>query len=304
MEASLSNPIWRFIPTTPYNWTADQSFSIFTFLLISEIFHVLAHLKVLLSWEAFGGRFTAEVLWGRWYYFYADVLTALTSFYVIIVYLSAHNFITPPNNREDIEKESIIISWLWKITTVLVLGHLLLHAYYINGWFKGQKEFLAERQRRFNHEKKVNEKRKMNENVDQEIGRNKVEEKIFLGAKHVKNVLIWSAADSWNAKKMCTWHWRQTIGTSYDIFVHMALISWHFWILWTLKLVLSSLFANFEPRMHFFEHFDFRCRNEMISVDDFYYSVSGQDDKDPKSSRYYEVGRPNVNRSEGTHQLL
>ncbi|KAG9305184.1 hypothetical protein G9A89_010692 [Geosiphon pyriformis] len=55
----------------------------------------------------------------------------------------------------------------------------------------------------------------------------------------------------------------------------------------------------------FFEHFDFPYRNKMISVDDFkYYCVSGQDDEDPNSSRYCELGRRNINRSEGKHQLL
>ncbi|CAG8730417.1 9774_t:CDS:1 [Cetraspora pellucida] len=51
--------------------------------------------------------------------------------------------------------------------------------------------------------------------------------KEYLGGPYVEKVLIWSAAQGWEAKQRAPWHWIHTIGTGFDILVHMVFVMWH-----------------------------------------------------------------------------
>ncbi|CAG8722224.1 34784_t:CDS:1, partial [Racocetra persica] len=51
--------------------------------------------------------------------------------------------------------------------------------------------------------------------------------KEYLGGHYVEKVLIWSAAQRWEAKQRAHWHWIHTIGTGFDILVHMVFVMWH-----------------------------------------------------------------------------
>ncbi|CAG8491681.1 12804_t:CDS:2 [Ambispora leptoticha] len=196
----MTNLFFRYTPTSLTDWTPDHIRTIFTTLLIAELFHVLAHIKVLLSLDWIGGRYTALELWSRWYYFVMDLMSVVVSFVAVHLYLKNHCY------------DDAKIKMFYDATTVFVMGHFLLHLFYISGWFKGRREWLKENQLK----------------AEKEKGNTK---SVFLGAPYVEKVLIWSAADSWEAKKACEYHWRQTIGTSYDIFVHLVMIAWHGWVL-------------------------------------------------------------------------
>ncbi|CAG8549868.1 18954_t:CDS:1 [Racocetra fulgida] len=51
--------------------------------------------------------------------------------------------------------------------------------------------------------------------------------KEYLGGHYVEKVLIWSAAQGWEAKQRAPWHWIHTIETGLDILVHMVFVMWH-----------------------------------------------------------------------------
>ncbi|CAG8629678.1 4322_t:CDS:2 [Ambispora gerdemannii] len=210
---------FHYVPTSLTNWTPDHIRTIFTTLLIAELSHALAHIKVLLSLDWIGGRYTAPELWSRWYYFVMDLMTVVMSFAAIHLYLENHRY-------EDAKVKNRTVEIMFYVTRVFALGHFLLHLFYISGWFKGRRAWLNQ------IKQKVKEAKEKTSNQQQDGGESVVFAKsVFLGAPYVEKVLIWSAADSWEAKKACEYHWRQTIGTSYDIFVHSMMLVWHGWVL-------------------------------------------------------------------------
>ncbi|CAG8752765.1 7930_t:CDS:1, partial [Dentiscutata heterogama] len=54
---------------------------------------------------------------------------------------------------------------------------------------------------------------------------------VYLGGRCVEKVLIWSAAQGWEAKKRTPWHWIHSIGTGFDILVHTVFVMWHIKVL-------------------------------------------------------------------------
>ncbi|CAG8520887.1 17322_t:CDS:1 [Acaulospora morrowiae] len=299
-------------------------------LLFSELFHALAHLKVLLSIRFPNGHYTAKQLWNRSFYFLCDILSVVVSCMVLnLIFVDngdlegrdKHGYIFVRLNKDEMKL-------LHPITTILAAGHFLLHFFYISGWFSGYWTYLKNQRRESKarenksigidgvddkgstksntittspqdtaHLQKKREpenndlidfdgeptiplsteesktatqlfltldesvvcensgdtfftcestfstmietsitrdsiSRRNNANDTEITDKKSRDDEIlsdhanFLGNKFVRNVLVWSAAQGWEAKKKTKWHWWHTIGTCYDILVHTVTFCW------------------------------------------------------------------------------
>ncbi|CAG8642540.1 20205_t:CDS:1, partial [Gigaspora rosea] len=150
--------------------------TLFTILLIAELLHIVAYLKVLFSISFPGGHYTAQQLWNRYIYLWFDLLTVLISYIMLnLTFVKSEISMTPmiqqqdKNPYYDFMKIDIIrkgfelfdyvqsikcVEWncvelsenemtlFYFVTTVLFVGHVALHLFYICGWFIGYNEFL------------------------------------------------------------------------------------------------------------------------------------------------------------------
>lgn len=160
-------------------------------LAVLEAFHVLAHAKVLFSIPPL---YNATQLYGKVIYFYCDAATVIISGIVL-----ALQRCFPLGNAP-------------LVFIAAVAGHAVLHAAYVHFWPKvGIRESLHN----------------LIESPEQDTASRQEEQLQQEAGLHVRRVVDWSAAPSWSEKKQTPWHVTNTLGTSFDMAVHIMMVWGH-----------------------------------------------------------------------------